>query len=72
MTSQEVVTFVHDRLDSEMHHLMANQEGGDAEHFIRENMAKFVAREAIRRGSGDNICVVMVFLNDFNTMQPAA
>jgi len=31
---------------------------------LRKNMAKFVAREAIRRGSGDNVCVCMVWLND--------
>jgi protein phosphatase len=75
MTSQEVVSFVHQRLDSELerdqlldHRFDSGEES--VNHFIRENMAKFVAREAIRRGSGDNISVVMVFLNDITMRSP--
>jgi serine/threonine protein phosphatase PrpC len=66
MTSQEVVSFVKERLDGELAHeeWRDRDESGDEDLYLRENMAKFVAREAIRRGSGDNVCVVLVFLND--------
>jgi len=67
MTSQEVVSFVHRRLQGERE---KNSHSSDAldkdelEPVLRRNMAKFVAREALNRGSSDNICVVMVWLKD--------
>jgi len=61
MASQEVVDFVKKRLDA------ATAQGG-AGSGIREkrikNMSRYVANEALRRGSGDNICVVMVWLKE--------
>ncbi len=29
----------------------------------RKNMSRFVANEALRRGSSDNVCVIIVWLN---------
>jgi serine/threonine protein phosphatase PrpC len=63
MTSQEVVNFVRERLDPDGQ-WVDQDEVEDVDMYLRDNMAKFVAREGIRRGSGDNICVVLVFLND--------
>lgn len=63
MESQEVVRFVHLRLQEEL----AKVGRDDAESYrfiLRKNMARWVAREAILRGSGDNVCVCMVWLND--------
>ena len=63
MESEDVVQFVHQRLREEL----AKVGRDDAESYrfiLRKNMAKSVAREAIRRGSGDNVCVCMVWLND--------
>ena len=63
MESDEVVAFVHQRLAEEL----ARVPRDDAESYkvvLRRNMAKFVAREAIRRGSADNVCVIMVWLKD--------
>jgi len=63
MESDDVVRFVHQRIQEEL----ARVGRDDAEAYrlvLRKNMAKFVAREAIRRGSGDNVCVCMVWLND--------
>lgn len=73
MTSQEVVNFVQERLDGEFAHEQSQarerDQSEDEDLYLRDNMAKFVAREAIRRGSGDNVCVVLVFLNDAKTKQ---
>lgn len=65
MTSNEVVEFVHEKIEKELSSI--NIAKGDLANFtlvLRRNMAKFVAREAIRRGSSDNVCVVMVWLDD--------
>jgi serine/threonine protein phosphatase PrpC len=65
MTSDEAVAFVHGKIQKELSSI--NIAKGDLANFtlvLRRNMAKFVAREAIRRGSSDNVCVVMVWLND--------
>jgi protein phosphatase len=62
MTSQEVVQFVHERMKREI--AQSNVDDQGLELVLRRNMAKFVAREATRRGSMDNVCVVMVWLDD--------
>lgn len=65
MTSHEAVAFVHEKIQKELSSI--NIAKGDLANFtlvLRRNMAKFVAREAIRRGSSDNVCVVMVWLDD--------
>jgi serine/threonine protein phosphatase PrpC len=65
MTSDEAVAFVHDRIRKELSSVNVAQ--GDVPNYslvLRRNMAKFVAREAIRRGSSDNVCVVIVWLDD--------
>lgn len=67
MTSQDVVSYVHNHMEKEL----KRQPPGahDQEHYrlvLRRNMAKFIAREAVRRGSGDNVCVLIVWLNDIH------
>lgn len=67
MTSDEVVTFVHERIRKELSNI--NVAKDDVDNFVlvlRRNMAKFVTREAIRRGSTDNVCVVMVWLDEMD------
>jgi len=66
MSSQDVVTYVHNRFAKEIthNHAMDKEEKERYKLVLRKNMAKFVALEALRRGSGDNICVVMVWLDD--------
>jgi serine/threonine protein phosphatase PrpC len=67
MTSEDAVAFVHQRIESEL--ASENIAKDDIENYrlvLRRNMAKFVAREAIRRGSCDNVCVLMVWLNDLD------
>jgi serine/threonine protein phosphatase PrpC len=66
MSSQDVVSFVHKRLSAP---LKFGNQAGDAERAMdarRRNMSRFVANEALKRGSGDNVCVVMVWLKDAN------
>jgi len=67
MSSQEVVQYVHKRLHA------APREGADIssaedmkslKYLRRKNMSRFIANEALRRGSGDNISVVIVWLKD--------
>lgn len=68
MTSEDAVSFVHQRIESEL--ASENIAKDDIENYklvLRRNMAKFVAREAIIRGSCDNICVLMVWLNGSDT-----
>ncbi|GAX10307.1 hypothetical protein FisN_3Lh510 [Fistulifera solaris] len=66
MSSQDVVSFVHDRIENELRNndVMDSQEKDRYKLVLRKNMAKSVAYEAFKRGSGDNICVVMVWLDD--------
>jgi serine/threonine protein phosphatase PrpC len=54
MTSQEVVSFVHQVLDS------TPTEYQDE---TRRNIAKAVTEEALRRGSGDNVTVLVIWLH---------
>ena len=73
MSSQEVVSYVHKRLKA------PPKDGADitcAEHmaslnYLRsKNMSRFIANEALRRGSGDNISVVIVWLSEFDSILP--
>lgn len=61
MTSQEAITYVHKQMESEL-----AKGGGDITEsrklVLRRNMAKFLAREAFRKGSSDNISVLMIWL----------
>lgn len=68
MTSQEVVSYVHKRMSA------APKDGADIKteedlqslkYLRRKNMSRFIANEALRRGSGDNISVVIVWLKQF-------
>ena len=65
MTSQEVVSYVHNRMTA------APKDGADInneedmqnlKYLRRKNMSRLIANEALRRGSGDNISVVIVWL----------
>jgi serine/threonine protein phosphatase PrpC len=53
MTSQEIVSVVHERL------AIATLEGRES---VRRDMAKFVGDEALERGSSDNITVIIIWL----------
>ena len=65
MTSDEVVGFVHEKIQKELSSInVAKGDLANCTLVLRRNMSKFVAREAIRRGSSDNVCVVIVWLND--------
>lgn len=69
MTSNEVVQFVHDSFDNEISAITNKDKGSAAliEHhkqIVRSRMARRVAIEAIERGSLDNVCVVIVWLDD--------
>jgi len=60
MSSQEVVSFVNKKLGKP-------KDCDDSERIRysrRKNMSRLVANEAIRRGTGDNVCVVIVWLQD--------
>eukprot|EP00547_Thalassionema_nitzschioides_P018548 CAMPEP_0194243066 /NCGR_PEP_ID=MMETSP0158-20130606/8404_1 /TAXON_ID=33649 /ORGANISM="Thalassionema nitzschioides, Strain L26-B" /LENGTH=397 /DNA_ID=CAMNT_0038978285 /DNA_START=347 /DNA_END=1540 /DNA_ORIENTATION=+ len=63
MTSEQVVKFVKRKIDTL---IPTSASGGDAAKRIRntrrKNMSRYVANEALNRGSGDNICVVIVWL----------
>ena len=61
MTSQDVVSFVHKYMDNEVSR-MSKDNAENYKLVLRKNMAKVLAREAIRKGSTDNICVLMVWL----------
>jgi len=54
MTSQEVVSFIHEKL--------ANAQEGDRE-ILRNDMATIVAEEALERGTSDNITVLIIWIN---------
>jgi serine/threonine protein phosphatase PrpC len=68
MSSEDAVKYVHERMEAELSRENIAKE--DIENYklvLRKNMAKLVAREAIRRGSADNVCVVMVWLKDLES-----
>lgn len=64
MTSQDVVSFVHQQLATDLAGSdgLSQDELKRSKIISRKNMAKCIAREAIFRGTGDNVCVVMVWL----------
>ena len=66
MTSQDVVSFVHQKLKSATPKsgLMSQEDSAKLNRLRRQKMSSAVAKEALRRGSGDNVCVVIVWLND--------
>eukprot|EP00562_Extubocellulus_spinifer_P004798 CAMPEP_0178523960 /NCGR_PEP_ID=MMETSP0696-20121128/29381_1 /TAXON_ID=265572 /ORGANISM="Extubocellulus spinifer, Strain CCMP396" /LENGTH=446 /DNA_ID=CAMNT_0020155249 /DNA_START=148 /DNA_END=1488 /DNA_ORIENTATION=- len=64
MTSHDVVSFVHKRLSAPMK--LGSSPDADRARCTanrRKNMSRFLSNEAIKRGSGDNVCVVMIWLN---------
>jgi len=63
MTSQEVVDFVHEMLECPTRSVKTKK--GKivlTPEFRRRKMARFVAQEALERGSADNVCVILVWL----------
>eukprot|EP00534_Pseudo-nitzschia_fraudulenta_P014662 CAMPEP_0201234804 /NCGR_PEP_ID=MMETSP0852-20130820/6515_1 /ASSEMBLY_ACC=CAM_ASM_000632 /TAXON_ID=183588 /ORGANISM="Pseudo-nitzschia fraudulenta, Strain WWA7" /LENGTH=506 /DNA_ID=CAMNT_0047528201 /DNA_START=488 /DNA_END=2005 /DNA_ORIENTATION=- len=62
MTSQEVVDFVHEMLECPTQSVKTKK--GKivlTPEFRRRKMARFVAHEALERGSADNVCVILVW-----------
>jgi len=68
MTSQDCVDFVSRRLKSAPKHL-SNEERIKAQYTKRKVMSRLLANEALRRGTGDNICIVIVWLQGLGEMQ---
>jgi len=66
MTSQDVVSYVHERFEKELSqgNLQSHEDKENYKLVLRRNMARSLAREALRRGTGDNICVLMVWIQD--------
>jgi len=60
MTSQEAVDFVHDSLTNRS---TMNESASDIKS-TRKRIARIIANEALERGSADNVCVLVVWLND--------
>jgi len=61
MSSEQVVKFIKRKTDT----LMQGSENDVAKRIRsvrRKNMSRYMAKEALKRGSGDNICVVIVWL----------
>lgn len=65
MTSQDCVDFVHKRLSPSSAQLknMSPIEVQRQQHTRRKNMSRFLGNEALRRGSGDNVCIIIVWLD---------
>lgn len=65
MTSEECIDYINNRLNpsKEQVNTMSALEAERQKFTKRKNMGRFVANEALRRGSSDNICVVIVWLN---------
>lgn len=69
MASQEVVSYVHKRLASppkDGADITCKEDMASLTYLRRKNMSRFIANEALRRGSGDNISVVIVWLSEFD------
>lgn len=66
MTSQDVVSYVRYRFESELNRkeLTTEEDVENCRLVLRRNMARSIVREAVRRGTGDNVCVLIVWLND--------
>ena len=66
MSSQEVVSYVHKRLNAPPKDgidVTCEKDMANLKSLRRKNLSRFIANEALRRGSGDNISVVIVWLN---------
>lgn len=61
MSSQDVVNYVNKQMEWGLASVGKDQ-ADNYKLVLRKNMAKFVAREAIRKGSADNVSVLMVWL----------
>ncbi|KAI2500043.1 Sigma factor PP2C-like phosphatase [Fragilaria crotonensis] len=72
MTSEQVVQFVHRKMEAvkPSGSLEPGSEGYKIARRMqdvrRKNMSRYIASEALNRGSGDNICVVIVWLKPLN------
>mmetsp|Transcript_24006 Transcript_24006/g.33701 ORF Transcript_24006/g.33701 Transcript_24006/m.33701 type:complete len:522 (-) Transcript_24006:111-1676(-) len=64
MTSEEAIQFVREKLREEPYESSNEDDKGRLNFTRRKNMSRYVANEALKRGSGDNVCVVMVWLQD--------
>lgn len=66
MTSQDCVDLVHERLNPSAAQVRNMSKSELRQHKLsrRKNISRFMANEASRRGSCDNICVVILWLND--------
>ncbi|KAL7496778.1 hypothetical protein ACHAWT_004953 [Skeletonema menzelii] len=67
MSSQEVVSYVHKRLHAapkDGASISCEEDKKTLKYLRRKNMSRFIANEALRRGSGDNISVVIVWLKE--------
>jgi serine/threonine protein phosphatase PrpC len=63
MSSEDAVAYVHETMERGLSNVhVAKDEMWNYKLVLRRNMAKYVAREALRRGSSDNVCVVIVWL----------
>lgn len=74
MSSQEVVSYVHKRLNAppkDGADITCEQDMASLQYLRRKNMSRFIANEALRRGSGDNISVVIVWLKEFDPLLPS-
>lgn len=73
MSSQEVVSYVHKRLKAppkDGADITCAEDMASLKYLRRKNMSRFIANEALRRGSGDNISVVIVWLSEFDSILP--
>jgi len=67
MSSQEVVSYVRKRLHAapkDGASISCEEDKKCLKYLRRKNMSRFIANEALRRGSGDNISVVIVWLKE--------
>jgi serine/threonine protein phosphatase PrpC len=67
LSNQEAVSFVHSKMDD----LLSSEHQGNGtsdtklvKTWKRKQMSRFLANEAMRRGTADNVCVVVVWLNN--------
>ena len=58
VSSQEVVAFIHD--------LMESTTQAERRQELQHDVAKYVAEEALRRGTADNVTVLVLWLNNCN------
>jgi serine/threonine protein phosphatase PrpC len=73
MSSQDVVSYVHKRINAppkDGADITCKEDLASLMYLRRKNMSRFVANEALRRGSGDNISVIIVWLSEFDPVLP--